>query len=225
MKATMTEMTVWKSTSLLERLEAAERGTGRPVEAPKALGSLHGSILCAAVRNLRKPEVLAFLADGSVGRGARLAAVASLDDVDVLIEVAVGAVPLFVRSAALRRIDELCDGVPLPESQIRRLVPCFDEPKLIAFAIVLMDVGDYDWCVHCTRGTVDSLCSALYDNPSIHETVILEDAFAYLAHSRPDLREWLQAYKPDQFLNQTTFAPVSLGNVFYTGPSQEANVA
>ncbi len=225
MKATMTEMTVWKSTSLLERLEVAERGAGRPAEAPQALGSLHGSMLCAAVRNLRKSEMLAFLSDGSAGRGARLAAIASLDDVEMLIDVAVGAVPLFVRSAALRRIDELCDGASLPESQIKRLIPCFDEPKLIAFAIILMDVGDYDWCVHCTRATVDSLGSALYSNPGIHETVILEDAFAYLAHSRPDLREYLQAYKPEQFMTQTTFAPVSLGNVFYTGPSQEANVA
>lgn len=224
MKVTTNEMTVWKNASFISRLTAVDQGVGKQ-PASKVIGGLHGYTLRAAVRELGEFELLAFLSDETIRRSTRIAAVSSLENIDLLIAVATGNAQMSIRNDALRRIDELCGETPLGGDCIERLVPCLDEPDLIAFTVVLMDAGDYDWCVHCTADTVDALCAAMYAAKSIHETVILEDAFAYLAHSRPDLGENLRACNPDKFMAQAAYASVPMGNVLYVGSSRKANVA
>ena len=107
--------------------------------------------------------------------------------------------PSFVRRNALHRIDELCDRTPLDVRDAQRLVACLSEKSLIAFAVALMDMSDYDWPSHCDVTSVGALCEALYSCTSIHETVLLEDACAHLAHRRPDLLSSIGACAPDHY--------------------------
>lgn len=81
----------------------------------------------------------------------------------------------------------------------QRLVACLSEKSLIAFAVALMDMSDYDWPSHCDVTSVGALCEALYSCTSIHETVLLEDACAHLAHRRPDLLSSIGACAPDHY--------------------------
>ena len=71
--------------------------------------------------------------------------------------------------------------------------------KIVAVAVALMDMSDYDWPSHCDVTSVGALCEALYSCTSIHETVLLEDSCAHLAHRRPDLLSSIGACAPDHY--------------------------
>ena len=122
-----------------------------------------------------------------------------IDDIALLLAIAAGNGPSFVRRNALHRIDELCDRTPLDVRGAQRLVACLSEKSLIAFAVALMDMSDYDWPSHCDVTSVGALCEALYSCTSIHETVLLEDACDPLAHRRPDLLSSIGACAPDHY--------------------------
>ena len=170
-------------------------------------------------------EVLAFMSDSSVSRVARIAKLASMSDLDLLVALAASDGPSFVRRNALQRIDEVCDGHPLSEAMIEQLLPCLNEKDLLASCVVLMDMSDYDWSASCTEETVDALCAALYQTTSMYETVLLEDAFAYLAHSRRDLNSSLCACSPEKFLTKNTYAPMTAFDVMTFDPDKKDNVA
>ena len=96
---------------------------------------------------------------------------------------------------------------------------------IIAFAVVLMDIADFDWCGRCDEGTVDALCLALHECQGLHETVLLEDAFAHLIHTRPDLGRNLRACSPGPLHLKAMYQPVVAHNVVYVDLSRENNVA
>ena len=181
MKVANKEMSVrklWTSNELLDAVSARKA---------VSIGKLRGEALRAALSEMRDPELMAFLSNVDVSRVAKIVAVSSIDDIDLLLAIAAGNGPSFVRRNALHRIDELCDRTPLDVRDAQRLVACLSEKSLIAFAVALMDMSDYDWPSHCDVTSVGALCEALYSCTSIHETVLLEDACAHLAHRRPDL--------------------------------------
>lgn len=193
MKAANKEMSVrkfWTSNELLDAVSARKA---------VSIGKLRGEALRAALRELRDPELMAFLSNVDVSRVAKIVAVSSVDDLDLLLAIAVGNSPDFVRRNALHRIDELCDRTPLDARDAQRLAACLSEKSLVAFAVALMDMSDYDWPAQCDVTSVGALCEALYDCTSIHETVLLEDACAHLAHRRPDLLSSIGVCTPDRY--------------------------
>ena len=172
------------------------------------LGRLHGHELRGAVRGLDTADLLAFMACEEVSRAARIAAVCALDDIDLLISLAVGDVPTFVQRDALRRIEEVLDAGPVPAGKIERLLVCLEDPDLIAFAIALMDASNFDWCARGGRAMGHVLCVAMSECRSIDEAVLLEDAFAQLAHCRPDLWPDLRACTPEVFISRSVYTPM-----------------
>lgn len=208
MKTTKHEMVLRKTLTASGKHDIVALAAQRPMTTAP-LSALHGEMLWSAVKKLREPELLAFIADPDVRRAAKISAVAALEDIDLLVSVATADAPLYVRRDALLRIDELCDGRPLAASDAARLVPCLGEKELLAFTVVLMDMSDFDWCSQCDERTVDSLCAAMYECQSMHESVLLEDAFAHLSHMRPDLGKSLRACSPDKFLAEDAYAPVT----------------
>ena len=193
MKVANKEMSVrklWTSNELLDAVSARKA---------VSIGKLRGEALRAALSEMRDPELMASLSNVDVSRVAKIVAVSSIDDIDLLLAIAAGNGPSFVRRNALHRIDELCDRTPLDVRDAQRLVACLSEKSLIAFAVALMDMSDYDWPSHCDVTSVGALCEALYSCTSIHETVLLEDACAHLAHRRPDLLSSIGACAPDHY--------------------------
>lgn len=172
------------------------------------VGQLHGEELHREVRELDWDALLAFMASDEAGRAQRIAAVAVLDDIDVLVALAVSAVPMFTRRNALLRIEEVLDGGSIETEQIERLLPCLEEEGLIARVVSLMDENDFDWCARCGREVVHVLCAAMSGCRSIDESILLEDAFAQLAHSRPELRADLQACTPESFIPRSVYSPM-----------------
>ncbi len=163
------------------------------------------------VRRMRPSELLAFVANDGVNRAVRIAVISMLEDAGLLVAIAEGAAPTFIKSNALRRLDEMCEhkGCPLTPAQTKRLTPCLNDKDLIAFTVVLMDACDFDWCAYCDASTVSALCAAMYETDSIHESVILEDAYAQLVHSRPDLQAGLSACNPASYLMNSLRIPAS----------------
>ncbi|CAK7048787.1 MAG: hypothetical protein PEGG_02056 [Paraeggerthella hongkongensis] len=204
MKAT-NKKTAAKNASVRSAASASYPGADELVA---RIGQLHGQELRCAVRGLDEAELLAFAASDRVSRAARIAATAALDDVDLLISLACADVATFVRRDALRRIEEVLDGGPVAAEKIERLLPCLGDPDLIAFAVALMDESGFDWCARCDRGVGHVLCAAMSGCRSINESVLLEDAFAQLAHCRPDLRADLQACTPESFIPRTVYTPM-----------------
>lgn len=208
MKTTKQEMALRKTQTASEKLDVATINAKRTMTTAP-ISNLHGEMLWSVVKKLREPELLAFIANPDERRAAKISTIAALEDIDLLIAVAIADVPLFARKGALLRIDEICDGQPLSPSDVERLVPCLNEKDLLAFTVVLMDMSDYDWCAQCDEHTVSSLCAAMYECQSMHESVLLEDAFAHLSHTRPDLSKSLRACSPEKFLTEDTYAPVT----------------
>ena len=202
MKATKQEMDLRKPQMITEKLDVAALNAQRQTMAAP-ISELHGDMLWSVVKKLREPELIAFIADPDVTRASKISTIAKLPDVDLLIALAAADVEIFARRDALLRIDELCDSTPLPQADVERLAPCLEFKELIAYAVVLMDMSDYDWCAHCGEHTVDALCAAMY------ESVLLEDTFAHLSHARPDLNKSLRACSPDKFLTEDTYAPTT----------------
>ena len=177
MKVANKEMSVrklWTSNELLDAVSARKA---------VSIGKLRGEALRTALSEMRDPELMAFLSNVDVSRVAKIVAVSSIDDIDLLLASAAGNGP----------------STPLDVRGAQRLVACLSEKSLIAFAVALMDMSDYDWPSHCDVTSVGALCEALYSCTSIHETVLLEDACAHLAHRRPDLLSSIGACAPDHY--------------------------
>ena len=175
--------------------------------------------------SMRESELVSFTASSAVSRAAKIARVATLTDIDQLINIAVSDVPLFARKGALRRIDALLDGEPLAPSDLMRLTPCLGEKDLIVYAVLLMDIGNFDWCAHCNEDTVSALCIALHECENVHETVLLEDTFAHLIHTRPDLGKNLLACSPGKLHLKAMYDPLIVNNTVYIDLTKEDNVA
>lgn len=169
--------------------------------------------------------MLTFVTNEKVNHAARVATITSLTDRELLIDIAIGNGPLSIRKNTLSQIDTLCSEKPLEKSQLQRLLPCLDEKDLIALAVVIMDMCDYAWWTHSTEKTVQALCLALHECTCIHESVLLEDAFACLAYNRRDLNRALYASSPESFLTKTMYAPINMTNLMLLDLSREDNVA
>lgn len=177
------------------------------------------------VTELRERDLLAFFASDQASRVSKIAALALLCDVKKLISLARHDLPLFVRKDALLRIDAVMDGEPLPAEDLALLVPCLDVQELIAYAVVLMDIADYDWCAHGDENMVSALCLALDECQSMHESVLLEDTFAHLMHSRPDLGSNMRACSPGKLHLKAMYDPLIVNNMVYIDLTKEDNVA
>ena len=172
----------------------------------------------------RRLDPLARIFDANARR-AKIAAVSRLADPVPLVTLAASDAPAYLRRNALLRLDELMDGRPLARTDLERLVPCLRDKELIAFAVVLMDIADFDWCARCDEGTVDALCLAPHECQGLHETVLLEDTFAHLVHTRPDLGRNLRACSPGPLHLKAMYQPVVAHNVVYVDLAREDNVA
>ncbi|OUO87809.1 hypothetical protein B5F44_04945 [Gordonibacter urolithinfaciens] len=173
----------------------------------------------------RRLDPLARIFDANASRAAKIAAVSRLADPVPLVTLAASDAPAYLRRNALLRLDELMDGRPLARTDLERLVPCLRDKELIAFAVVLMDIADFDWCARCDEVTVDALCLALHECQGLHETVLLEDTFAHLVHTRPDLGRNLRACSPGPLHLKAMYQPVVAHNVVYVDLAREDNVA
>lgn len=205
-------------------LDVANLKAQRSLMTARIIGS-RGSARRTLVQRMRTPELLAFVANEGVSRAVRMAVVASVEDVNALLALATAPIPTFAKRDALRRIDEVLDGCPLPLQDAERLVPCLFDKDLIAFAIILMDTADFDWCACCDASTVSALCAALYQSGSLHESVILEDAYAHLTHSRLDLSASLRACNPEAYLMSTMYAPIDPRSAAFIDLSEKGYVA
>ncbi|MEG0417813.1 hypothetical protein [Gordonibacter sp.] len=177
------------------------------------------------VTELAERDLLAFFASDQASRVSKIVAIASLSDTAKLVALAAHDLPLFARRDALLRLDAVLDGRPLPADDLARLAPCLAEQALIAYTVTLMDIADYDWCAHCDEGTVTALCLALDQHQSAHESILLEDAFAHLMHSRPDLGRNLRACSPGKLHLKAMYDPLLVNNMVYIDLTKEDNVA
>ncbi len=166
------------------------------------VAGLRGEQLSAALAGLSEEEVLALLESDEVSRVVRIAVVSKIDSVDLLVSVACGRAASFVRRNALQRLDELQRETPLTNKQLEQLSVCLNEGELLAYVVVLMDAAGFDWCARCDERSANAMCAALYGCSGIHEEIIIDDAFAQLAHCRPDLAGSLRACSPERFLPQ-----------------------
>lgn len=189
---------------------------------PVALSALLAQTARVEAREL---EPLARVFDDDATRAVKIAAVSRLADTLPLVALAANDAPAYLRKDALLRLDELLDGKPLSRVDLERLVPCLRDKDLIAYAVVLMDIADFDWCARCDSGTVDALCLALHECQGLHETVLLEDTFAHLMHARPDLGRSLRACSPGELHLKAMYMPVVANNVVYIDLTREDNVA
>ncbi len=189
---------------------------------PVALSALLAQTVRVEAREL---EPLARVFDDDATRAVKIAAVSRLADTLPLVALAASDAPAYLRKDALLRLDELLDGKPLSRVDLERLVPCLRDKDLIAYAVVLMDIADFDWCARCDSGTVDALCLALHECQGLHETVLLEDTFAHLMHARPDLGRSLRACSPGELHLKAMYMPVVANNVVYIDLTREDNVA
>ena len=150
--------------------------SNRPRTALSALlvQTAHAEARRPALSGSRRLDPLARIFDANASRAAKIAAVSRLADPVPLVTLAASDAPAYLRRNALLRLDELMDGRPLARTDLERLVPCLRDKELIAFAVVLMDIADFDWCGRCDEGTVDALCLALHECQGLHETVLLD---------------------------------------------------
>ena len=224
MDAKRKELVLRRAQTLLVGRDPSKPFTQKPVA--KVIPNSHHVARKMATDTFGKSEFLEFVANENINRGVRMAAIASSVNLDLLISVAtVLSTPMFIRKNALQRIDQLCDGIPLDRVALRRLIPCLREKDLIAFAITIMDMSDYDWCAHCNEGTVDIFFIALSETRCIHETIILEDYIAQLAYCRHDLRKALHFHDLEKLLMQSTHAPTDPNNILFPDFSPEKIIA
>lgn len=179
----------------------------------------------AITKDARSFAPLAPIFDEGVSSAAKIATVARLTDPEPLMVLAASDAPAYLRRDALLRLDELLDGTPLDQASAERLVPCLRHRGLIAYAVVLMDIADFDWCARCDERTVDALCLALHECQELNETILLEDTFAHLIHARPDLGHNLRACSPGKVHLQAMYKPLVVHNVVYVNMATEDNVA
>ncbi len=170
-------------------------------------------------------DLLELLSSEDVNRASKIAAISWSRDVNALVDVAASDAPTYLRRDALQRIDEVLNGTPLAPEHVESLVSCLKEKSLLAYAVILMDIADFDWCARCDKSVVDALCVALYECRSLHETVLLEDTFTHLMNSRPDLGSSLLACSPGTVHLKASYAPLIVNNVVYLDMTTENNVA
>lgn len=164
------------------------------------VAGLRGEELRAVVKGLSRQEVLDVVENPTVSRVVRIAVVFRLDDVDLLADIAAGKGEPFVRRDALERLDALQQETPLSPAQLERLTCCLHEGELFPAVVALMDAAGFDWCARCDAEVADAMCHALYNCSGLRDEVIVDDAFAQLAHCRPDLAGSLRACSPERFL-------------------------
>lgn len=178
-----------------------------------------------APRSARVMDSLARVFDEQASRAAKIATVARLEDAAALVSLAASDAPAYLRKDALQRLDGLMDGEPLGTADLERLVPCLRERELVAFAVVLMEIADFDWCARCDEKAVDALCLALHECRCLHESVLLEDAFACLVNARPDLGRNLRACSPGSAHLKAMYRPLVVKSMVYIDMTREDNVA
>lgn len=173
----------------------------------------------------QEAQMCALVCNPHMSRASKIAALSTCEDVASLVDVATSEAPLFARRSALQRIDEVLEGKPLEEKDLQRLVAGLAHKELIAFTVALMDVAGYDWCAYGDEALVGSLGVALHECQSLHETILLEDAFAQLINARPDLGRNLRACSPGKLHLRAMYAPLVVNNVVYVDLTKENNVA
>lgn len=184
-----------------QRIGADTARAGRAAKVAFVAG-LRGAHLREAVAGLTRQEAQELAESRSASRAVRIAVVSRLDDADLLVSIAAGPAETFVRRNALQRLDELQQAEPLSRSQLERLVCCLRCGELLPWAVALMDAAGFDWCARSDAAVADALCAALYGCSGIQEEVVVDDAFAQLAHCRPDLAGSLRSCSPERFLPQ-----------------------
>lgn len=181
--------------------------------------------LQALIDKLYRAELFAFIVDESVSRASRIASISRIDDIELLISLASSDAPLFVKKNALQRLDELWGTKAIEKELLYHLLPSLDEKELIAHTVTLLDMYELDWAQYCTPKTVEALSFAMYECSDIHTSIILEDAFAYLTHKRPDLGENLRAYNPEGYHLRTTYTPIISEKSLFADLHRKPNVA
>lgn len=171
------------------------------------VAGLRGAKLREVAEGLSCQEVLDIVENSSVGRVVRIAIVTRQTDIDLLVSIACGKGEPFVRRDALQRLDVLQQDEPLTRAHLDRLCCCLRTGELVAATVALMDAAGFDWCSRCDERVADAMCAALYGAQGIAEEVVIEDAFAQLAHCRPDLAGSLRACSPERFLPQALQPP------------------
>lgn len=166
------------------------------------VASLRGAKLREAAKRLSAEEVMVLVGSPAVSKAVRIALISRLEDAELLVDIATSEAEPFARRNALERLDVLAQEQPLASRQLERLAACLLQPQLIAQATALMDAAGFDWCARCDERVADSMCAALYNCTGIQEEVLIDDAFAQLAHRRPDLAGSLRACSPERFLPQ-----------------------
>lgn len=181
------------------------------------VASLHGEELTQAAKKLSAQEALDVVESPSVARAVRIALVFRLSDTDLLVRIATGGAETFIRRDALERLDVLQQSHPLSLSQLEALTCCLREGALLSAAVTLMESARFDWCSYCDETVASALCHALYNAQGIQEEVAVEDAFAQLAHCRPDLAPSLRQCSPERFLpmalQPTAMHTITLGSI------------
>lgn len=200
-----------KRTKKFKQFDLAELNAQRRLPEKHAQQTRHG-VYNVSEKTLTQRELLNLIASENVSRATKVVTIARLEDTDLLLGLAVGRIPIAMRKNALLRIDDLISEAPLEKEKAAYLVPCLVEKELIAFAAVIMDVCGHSWCGDCEEEAVNALGAALRECVCLHERILLEDAFAQLAHSRPDLSQKLYVSSPEKFLSETVYAPLEMTN-------------
>ncbi|HIS40992.1 MAG TPA: hypothetical protein IAC12_09220 [Candidatus Aphodovivens avistercoris] len=185
---------------------------------------LRGEKPTRTAAGLFREGLLAVVEGDEASRAVQIALVSRLDDAELLIDIALSAVRIPARRDALQRLDAVQQDAPLATAQLERLVPCLREGALLPWAVVLMDAAGFDWCARSDAAVADALCAASYSCVGIHEEVLVEDAFAQLAHYRPDLAGCLRACRPEQFL-PSALQPFPVRAITLIGRARCDNVA
>lgn len=188
------------------------------------IGGLRGEQLRDAVAELSREELLGVLTDEAVSRVVAISIVSRIEDADLLADIAVSGARTFIRRDALQRLDVLQERTPLTRRQLTRLTPCLYEGALLPWTVALMDAAGFDWCARSDEAVAQAMCAALYSAQGIQEEVIVDDAFAQLAHCRPDLVGSLRACSPERFLPQA-LQPSQLHTITLIDVTRRDNVA
>lgn len=184
--------------------QQAHQGTAGAIDPERMakvafVAGLRGEELHRAAAGLSAQEALDVVENPSVGRAVRIALVMRLNDPDLLVRIAIGRGETFIRRDALERLDALQQQRPLSRTQLETLAVCLREGALLAATVTLMEGAGFDWCACCDETVCGALCHALYNCQGIQEEVVIDDAFAQLAHCRPDLASSLRKCSPERF--------------------------
>lgn len=188
------------------------------------VASLRGEELSQAAKDLSAQEALDVVESPSVSRAVRIALVFRISDTGLLVRIATGAAETFIRRDALERLDIVQQRSPLSRTQLEKLTCCLRDGALLAATVTLMESARFDWCAYCDETVAGALCHALYNCQGIQEEVVVEDAFAQLAHCRPDLAPSLRQCSPERFL-PVALQPTHTRTISLAGIARRDDVA